>query len=69
MALTLFEAQNRAKVIWGDQIVELLPHFNGMLMTGSWTIHLANGTWHYLDGNGHCTCHQECADVEVEILP
>ncbi len=59
MALTKNEALERAKAIWGDNDYKVRAVFNGKVM-------VENGLYiHYLDGNGHPTCHKECVRLEA----
>lgn len=62
-------AQDRAEDIWGEGAVPQSVHrwrgFNGE-QNESWVVRLPNGSYHGFDGNGHTTCHPECAKLEVE---
>lgn len=48
--MTCFEALDRAKVIWGDQVKTVHPHW----IPGEWTVETKNSMWHSLDGNMTC---------------
>lgn len=65
--MTRNEADERARRIWGDQVSHVVPR--AKWLPGEWVVHLYGGREHYLDGNGHATCHQECADAEVQVCP
>lgn len=63
MALTRLEAEERAATIWGDQVESIRPSWTA----GEWFVDLRNGSGHTIDGNGHATCHQDCADCETTV--
>ena len=62
--MTRYEAALRAVTIWG-KTVALMP----AQTKGAWWVDVgddgANG--HYLDGNGHATCHPACARLEEDV--
>lgn len=65
MALTRLEAEDRANRIYGDTVRRIIAR--GKWAPGEWTIVLHNGTHHGFDGNGHTTCHPECAEAEYQL--
>lgn len=64
MALTKFEAQERAQRIW-KQPTQVSKH------TGSdwWMVSTSDGEYHHLDENGHTQCHVACQQLEAQPDP
>ena len=62
MTLTKNEAEARARAIWGEEEVsrvEPAPSHD------HWMVELAReDRQHFLDGNGHTTCHLDCSTRE-----
>lgn len=62
--LTKNEATERAKKIWGDNlIVTVVPGASG----GEWFVEIDSGVFrcHLIDGNGHPICHPACSKLEA----
>jgi hypothetical protein len=68
MALTRNEAEDRARAIWGDNVATVTGP-SSVYPGGCWYVDTKDGTAHWIDGNGHACCHDECRAAEARIDP